>query len=79
MFSGPRASTRYILSLNSLHLVRRVREGEKSNVCRRFPSPNPSKEGRGILSNSLYPLNIYEKDNRFIRKTGKYINSSNEF
>jgi len=59
MFSGPRASTRYILSLNSLPLAGRVREGEKSNVCRRSPSPNPSHEGRGILSNSLYPLNIY--------------------
>ena len=48
MFSGPRASTRYILSLNSLPLAGRVRA-----------SPNPSHEGRGNLSNSLYPLNIY--------------------
>src|SRR3989338_2042384 len=69
MFSGPRASTRYILSLNSLPLVGRVREVEKSNVCRRSPSPNPSHEGRGILSNSLYPLNIYE----FRRLTSLYV------
>src|SRR3989344_4598938 len=25
-----------------------------------YPPPNPSHEGRGILSNSLYPLNIYD-------------------